>query len=123
MKRKNKSDILAKSVNEYCIHLKNGFSQESFEKSSQEEIYASIEKSGLKEKYLKEIDNAKRCGRKKWEGMIMYRFNEDGYIQHSVWMFCMKNLFGWKDKPETVLKKNKTIKVKLGFGEEDSDEI
>ncbi len=123
MKRKNKNDNLAKSVIEYCNHLKNGFSPESFEKSTQEEIYASIEKSGNIENFLKEIDNAKRCGRKKWEGMIMDKFNEEGYIQHSVWMFCMKNLFGWKDKPETVVKKNKTIKVKLGFGEEDSDEI
>jgi len=123
MKRKIKNDTLAKLVNDYCSHLKNGYSPESFDKSCPEEINALIEKSDFKEKFLKEIENAKRCGRKKWEGMIMDKFLEDGYIQPGVWIFCMKNLFGWKDKPEPGLKKNKTIKVKLGFGEEDSDEV
>lgn len=122
MKRKNKNDSFKKLINDYCTHLRNGFSPDSFETSCPEEIAISVEKSQLKEKYIKDIENAKRCGRKKWEGMIMDKFNEDGFIPPSAWIFCMKNLFGWKDKPEPGLKRNKTIKVKLGFGEEDSDE-
>ncbi len=122
MKRKNKNDSFEKLISDYCIHLKNGFSPDSFEKSSPEEISAGIENNKLKEKFLNEIESAKRCGRKKWENMIMDKFNDDGFIPPSVWIFCMKNLFGWKDKPDSGFKKNKTIKVKLGFGDEDSDD-
>lgn len=123
MKRKNKNDSFEKLISDYCNHLRNGFSPESFDKACPEEISAKIQNTQLKEKYSSEISTAKRCGRKKWESMIMDKFNDEGFIPPNVWIFCMKNLFGWKDKPDSDFKRNKTIRVKLGFGEEDSDEL
>lgn len=112
-----------KLVIAYCRHIANGYSENSFPEAASsdiEKIAAELDLSGNgKANYKAMIETAKRKGQLFWEKIgLQGILGEKSKINGSVWMFAMKNRFGWKDKQsEEAREENKIVRVKLGFEE------
>ena len=112
-----------KLVIAYCRHIENGYSENSFPdaaSSDVEKIAAELDLSGDgKTNYKAMIETAKRKGQLFWEKIgLQGILEEKKKFNGSVWMFAMKNRFGWKDKqPDETREENKIVRVKLGFEE------
>jgi hypothetical protein len=112
-----------KLVIAYCRHIENGYSENSFPQAASsdvEKIAAELDLSGdRKTNYKEMLETAKRKGQLFWERIGLQGILEkEKKFNGSVWMFTMKNRFGWKDKqPEEAREENKIVRVKLGFEE------
>ena len=123
---KRKNDNEKNIIKNYFNHLCLGFSAESFI----EKDFSSVEKMASgNEKMNEQIKAAKRKGRYKLEKVCLDElFSDDKKFNSRLWMFFMKNIYGWSDKPaeKPESKEKEIIKVKLGFADgrefEDIDE-
>ncbi len=87
----------------YCRHVEAGYSDASFPDCGMElfDDYAARYVADFPEE---EIEAARRKRLKFWEEKGI-----EGKINASVWIFNMKNRFGWRDRQDTKSEKEEKI--------------
>lgn len=100
-----------KLINQYITHLRRGFSETSFPPCDFKELEEFAEKENLIEK----IREAKRDSQKFWESCAINALNDKWEnFNYELWMFIMKNRFGWSDKPIQIEEpKERIVEVQL----------
>jgi hypothetical protein len=112
-----KTQIARKKLFEsYCKHISSGFSDDSFP-DCDIKTFNSVLQQYPEDFPAEKIDKAKRLCLKFWEEKGMGNLTEDGKPYNpTMWIFNMKNRFGWKDRPESINKENdedKTVEVEI----------